>query len=68
MAPLTSEQLLLSVDRISSELLWSASQLNTLAIEPDVRQRASEVLSAVISGLSHTQSQLQQPKEYPYHD
>jgi hypothetical protein len=63
MTPITAEQLFISVDRISSELLWSAAQLNDLASQPDVRARAAEVLESVISGLSHTQHQLQQSKE-----
>lgn len=61
MQPPTPETLFITIDRAASELLWSVAQLTAQPIPEALRERTTEVLDIVISGLRLNQDQLAQP-------
>lgn len=63
MQPPTPETLFITIDRASSELLWSVAQLTTQPIPPALRERTTEMLEIVISGLHLNYDQLTQPNK-----
>lgn len=56
----TPETLFITIDRASSELLWSVTQLTAQPIPASLRERTTEMLEIVISGLRLNQQQLTQ--------
>ncbi|PAW79124.1 MAG: hypothetical protein B9S32_03980 [Verrucomicrobia bacterium Tous-C9LFEB] len=56
----TPETLFITIDRTSSELLWSVTQLTAQPIPAPLRERTTEMLEIVISGLRLNHEQLTQ--------
>lgn len=57
------ETLFMAVDRTSSELLWSVTQLAEQPVDAQLRRRTAEMLEVVISGLRLNHHKLIQTKK-----
>lgn len=66
MNPPPTDESFSQADRLSSELLWTVSQLSGPAVDPQIRRRTAEMLAVVISGLLHHLDQLVQPTTPPH--